>query len=89
MTTTKAAKRAISARTVIRRIDRKLVNGVRYGNPERLRTIRTGFVERCPVHEHVIVDLKANGIVAHGVDLAKLARELGVLEPWEAVDEGA
>ena len=63
----------ISYRALLIRIDRKLQKSGR-----RLRADRRGGGV-----SYVIIDTKRRAVVERNIDLAKLARRLEILKPWE------
>jgi hypothetical protein len=64
---------AVGHRALLGRIDRKLRD-----RGQRLRADRYGGdVSR------VLIDVKKRAVVETDVDVEKLGRELGVLQPWE------
>jgi hypothetical protein len=63
----------ISYRALLTRIDRKLKKSGR-----RLRADRRGGGV-----SYVIIDIKRRAVVERNIDLAKLARRLEILKPWE------
>ena len=50
-----------------------------------LKTARSERVE-LDLGRYFIVDVQGNHIHDHHVDLEKLARDLGVLQPWEELE---
>jgi hypothetical protein len=77
----KATKVPVTVRAVIQRINRKLkpdLEALKVSRSERMRQ---------EVGWYYIIDYKMNAITHHRVDPEKLARELGVLQDWEAVTE--
>jgi hypothetical protein len=69
----------ITERALFQRINRKL-----HQQGENLRTARSQKVEASAGH-HYIVDAKRKAVSADHVDLEKLGRKLGVIQPWEEV----
>jgi hypothetical protein len=63
----------VGHRALLGRIERKLRR-----RGQRLRADRYGGDVR-----RVLIDVKKRAVVATSVDIEKLARELGVLQPWE------
>lgn len=83
------SKVAITERALFQRINRKLQQQT---NPELLRTARTQR-QREELGNYFVVEAgshgkpqkaTSSGVVYVHVDLEKLARKLGVLQPWEA-----
>ncbi len=72
----------VSRRAVYQRCDRALAK-----DGQRLRTTRPGTRAEADLGAHYIVDINGNFIVGHHVDLAALAAELQVLEPWETIED--
>jgi hypothetical protein len=70
-------KVAVSMRALIQRINRKL-----YADDEALKTARSEGM-RQQLGDYYIVDWRINGVMHHDVDPVVLARELGVLKPYE------
>lgn len=71
----------VTTRALIQRINRKLKP-----EQERLKTLR-GDRWRGDLGDYFVVDFFTNRIVAQHVDPEKLGRELGVLQPWERVQD--
>jgi hypothetical protein len=87
-----ANKVTITERALFQRINRKLQQQL---NPEMLRTARTDR-QRDELGTYFTVDAGTRGqpgrAVSRGVgltnvDLEKLARKLGVLQPWEEMEK--
>jgi len=87
-TTTKKKPEGLTAgiglRPLIARINRKLRQKGRLGWV--LKTSRSQHAE-IDLGRYFIVDMERNFIEQHHVDVEKLARELGVLAPWERLVE--
>lgn len=79
---TKQNQVPVTVRATIARINRKLAH-----EGEQLRTAR-GDRSWSNLGNHYIVDVNRNFVVADHVEPEKLARELGVLRPWEVVADG-
>jgi hypothetical protein len=75
----KQEKAGVTMRAVIQRINRKLA-----ADDEVLKAVR-GERLRLDVGDFYIVDTRRNFITGKDIDPEALARELGVLKPWEAV----
>lgn len=71
----------ITERALFQRINRRLKQ-----DNEQLRTARSTSVEQS-VGQYFIVDLNRNAITTQYVDLEKLGRELGVIQPWEELEK--
>lgn len=71
----------ITERALMQRINRKLKQ-----DGEQLRTARTQQVETTVGH-YFIVDMNRNAITTQRVDLEKMGRELGVIQPWEELGD--
>jgi hypothetical protein len=69
----------ITERAAFQRINRTL-----HKQGENLRTARTEKVEAA-MGRHYIIDVKRKAVTADHVDLEKLGRKLGLIEPWEEV----
>ena len=81
----KGQKAPVTMRAVIQRINRKLK-----ADDEQLRATRGEGNAQRELGDYYIVDFNRNSVMRKDVDPAKLARELGVLKPWEEVTrEGA
>jgi hypothetical protein len=76
---TAGPKVSVTARALVQRINRRLT-----GRDERLKASR-GSLSRTNVGDYFVIDVKGNFVVSTHVDLETLARELGVLAPWEAL----
>jgi hypothetical protein len=74
-----AQKVKITERAAFQRINRTL-----HKQGENLRTARTQRAEAA-MGRHYIVDTKRKAVTADHVDLEKLGRKLGVIQPWEEV----
>jgi hypothetical protein len=70
---TKPTVIAISHRALKGRINRALVD-----KHQQLRADRRGGVT-----QHLLIDTRSRTVIATDVDIDKLARKLGVLQPWE------
>jgi hypothetical protein len=84
-------KASVTERALFQRVDRKLKQ---QDNPEQLRTARTEQ-QREQLGRYFVVEAAtrstpkkaaSQGVVYTDVDLEKLARKLGVLEPWEQLE---
>lgn len=72
----------ISSRALMQRINRRLAK-----EGEVLRTSR-GTSEIHNLGNYFIVDLRTNSVTAHQIDdLEGLAREIGVIKPYEELGE--
>lgn len=71
----------VTMRALIQRINRRLTK-----DEEHLKSIR-GERFRHELGDYYIVDLNRNAIVAKQVDPEELGRTLGVLRPFERVEE--
>ena len=82
MARSKAAKALISERAAIQRINRALAQ-----NDMVLKTSR-GWRMRMDVGDWYVVNTRINGIVQpyKHMALEDIAREVGVLKEWEAID---
>jgi hypothetical protein len=80
MAKTKKMRAPVSLRAVIQRINRKL-------RPDKTLKASRGEPARLDVGAFYVVDHRTNAIQQRDVDLEALARELGVLKPWEEVRE--
>jgi hypothetical protein len=67
----------ITERALFQRVNRRLKQ-----DGEKLSTARSDSVE-IEVGHYFIVNTNRNAITAQHVDLEKLGRELGVIQPWE------
>jgi hypothetical protein len=76
--TKRIRKVVVTERAILARVNRKLADD------ETVRKSRTARM-RLAVGEFYQLDLKRNCIVGHDLDLAELAKKLGVLKPWEEV----
>jgi hypothetical protein len=76
---TKHSKTPVSMRAVIQRINRKLAPDL-----EGLKTTRGGRA-RLELGDYYVIDFNRNFILHKDVDPERMARELGVLQPWEEV----
>lgn len=65
----------VTARALFQRIDRKLKR-----NGEKLCTAKSDSTKEELGHYYIV---RPSGVVRADVDLGKLGRELGVLQPWE------
>jgi hypothetical protein len=74
-----ARKPSVSMRAIIQRVNRKLI-----ADDEVLKASRTERM-RSDCGDYYIVDWRHNSICQMHVDPVALARELGVLHRWEAV----
>ena len=72
-------KASVSMRAIIQRVNRKLI-----ADDEVLKASRTEWM-RSDCGDYYIVDSRRNSICQTHVDPKALARELGVLHRWEAV----
>jgi hypothetical protein len=77
----KAKKVLLTERAVIQRINRKLAS-----EHQQLKTYRGGRWES-DLGRFYVVDLNRNAIVAQHVVLDELARELGAIAGYEAIEE--
>jgi hypothetical protein len=77
----RGTKTPVSMRAVIQRINRKLSPRL-----EALKTTR-GDRWRPELGDYYLLDLNRNCIIGKDVNPEKMAREIGVLEPWEEVRE--
>jgi hypothetical protein len=93
----------VTVRAIIQRINRAIakrdgcVHGLEWPHecdalahgcaPLRVLKKARGSIRRTDVGEFYILNVLKNWIDETDVDLAKLARELGVLRPWEEVEE--
>ena len=71
----------VSERALIGRINRRLRHEGRL-----LRTAR-GQAVVSSVGRFYVIDINRNWIVWQNIDLEALGRELGVLQPWERMEE--
>jgi hypothetical protein len=71
----------VTMRAVIQRINRKLL-----ADDEVLRKAR-GERARQEVGEFYVINFSMNSVMSKYVDPEEMARELGVLQPWETVTE--
>jgi len=78
MTKAKAKKVGVSKRAVLARVNRKLA-----ADGEALRAYRTYQ----PRGEYYHIDLNKNWLIAEFTNLEPFAREIGVLKPWEKLEE--
>jgi len=72
-----SARIRVSERALLQRINRKLKQ-----DGEQLRTARSDQAER-DAGRYYLVNVKRNSIQSMHVQLEKLGRELGVMQPWE------
>jgi hypothetical protein len=80
----KAGKKvAVTRAAVIQRVNRKLAH-----DREQLRATRSERA-RSSMGDYYVIDTERNVMVSDDVDPIALARELGVLKPWESVVEDA
>lgn len=75
-----APKVSVSERALTQRINRKLKQ-----DGEVLR--RATAANAASIGDYFIVDLTRNSIASQRVNPERLARELGVLKPWEELRE--
>ena len=75
----KATKVPVSQRALIQRINRALAK-----ENEALKAARSER-DRQQLGNYFVIDLHRNTVQAQHVDLEALARELGVLKPYEAL----
>jgi len=78
---TKKERVAVSMRALVQRINRHLKE-----NDEIMKSPR-GRRMRWDVGDFYVIDAKRNFVVSKDVDPEALGRELGVLKPWEKVEE--
>lgn len=71
----------VTLRALVARINRKLAKG-----GEMLHTLRGQRYEQ-EFGRYYIVNLDANRVDTTDVDPEALARELGVMRPWEALED--
>ena len=71
----------VSERALIARINRRLQKDGRF-----LRTARSRAVASS-VGQYYVIDTDRNWIVWQNTDLEALGRELGVLQPWERLQD--
>lgn len=72
---------AVSSRAIIQRINRALKD-----RDEVLKTARDGSRLEQQVGQYYVLDTRLNAIGQMGVSLPRMARELGVLQPYEHVE---
>jgi len=78
----KSRKIPVSKRAVIQRINRKLAP-----SREMLKAAR-GERLRQQVGDYYLIDIRANAVLRHNVDIVEMARGLGVLMGWEELRSG-
>jgi hypothetical protein len=71
----------VTVRAITQRINRKLAE-----QNEQLKRSR-GERSSSDLGDYYVLDFSRNAVVADHVNLATLAKELGVLRPWERVVE--
>jgi hypothetical protein len=73
---------SVNMRALIQRINRKLAKDERLLKRSRgARTVQN-------LGDYYLIDVNRNLVVDHQVDPEALARELGVIAPWEKVENG-
>jgi len=73
---------SVNMRALIQRISRKLAKDERLLKRSRgARTVQN-------LGDYYLIDVNRNLVVDHQVDPEALARELGVIAPWEKVENG-
>ena len=75
-------KTKVSQNAVIKRINRKLDK-----QGERLKTTRMNSRDYSSLGRHYTIDISGNFVVGSNIDLETYARELGVLQKHEEVEE--
>jgi hypothetical protein len=78
----KAEAVPVTVRAIVQRINRALAK-----KGEQLRASR-GDQARTELGDYYVIDLHRNTLVLYRVNLDALGRKLGVLRPWERVEEG-
>jgi hypothetical protein len=76
-------KIGVSKRAVVQRISRKLRPDM-----QMLRKARSAGIGQYDLGQYYVIDFSRNWVVERAVDVEDLARELELLEPWEAVEIG-
>jgi hypothetical protein len=71
----------VSMRALVQRINRALAKS------DRILKIARGARARFDLGEFFVIDLENRFVVAKFVDPVKWARELGVLQSWEKLEE--
>ena len=79
----KSSKAAVTMRALVQRINRKLAQNDEGQWPQKVCAFRGRSREN--VGQYYLLDQHRNEIVNSGISPEHLARELGVLQPWEAV----
>lgn len=72
------AKVPVTARALLQRVNRKLAPS------QQILKAAMGR-ERDSLGDYYVVDIKSSGVRESGVDLAALARRLGVMREWETL----
>jgi hypothetical protein len=75
----KRTKAPVSKAALMARINRKLSR-----TNQRLKAAR-GDRQRLDLGDYYVINVNRNWIVSKGIDLEEYARELDVLQPWEAL----
>jgi hypothetical protein len=78
----KAGKVPVTVRALIARINRKLK-----ASDEVLKATRGEGRARQEFGDFYVLDFNRNAVMQKNVDPEQLGRELGVLKPWEEVQE--
>jgi len=79
----KGQKVPVTRRALIQRINRIILAA----GSEQLKSARGQAA--ATLGHYYIVDLKRNSVARKDVDVTALAREMGVLQPWEQLEEDA
>lgn len=74
-------KVGVGERAIIARINRHL----KKNRGAILRTCREGTRDFPNLGRFYVVDINHNVVVGENVDLGELARDIGVLKPWEEI----
>jgi hypothetical protein len=76
-----ATKVLVSRRALIQRLNNALA-----GSNLLLKKTKGGRMKK-QLGDYYLIDLKQNALVETDVDMEKLGRKHGVLEPWERLEE--